>query len=116
MTAHAANLINGFSLIALGIWGYFGSPNPSPTAFIPVFVGGILLVMNKGIKNQNKLIGHIAPILTLLILIALVKPLLGVLDSGNNAAVMRIGIMMLTSAWSLVSFVRYFLEARKNRT
>jgi len=76
MNAHKASLINAVTLIAMGAWGYFGSLTPSPTALIPVFIGVILMVLNNGIKYDNKVIAHIAVVLTFVILIALSKILL----------------------------------------
>ena len=64
MKAHTASRINAIILIVIGAWGYVESG--SLTSNIPVFIGLVLLLLNKGIKNQNKLIAHIAVILTLL--------------------------------------------------
>ena len=36
MNAPTANLINAGTLVIMGLWGYFSSESPSPTAFIPV--------------------------------------------------------------------------------
>jgi hypothetical protein len=46
MKAHTASLINAVILVLFGLWGYFGSENPSFTALIPVAVGVVLLVLN----------------------------------------------------------------------
>ena len=63
--------LNAISLIILGGYGYFQSTAPSPTALIPVIFGVFLLLMNNGIKNENKIIAHVAVLLTLLILFGL---------------------------------------------
>ena len=99
----------------MGAWGYFGSITPSPTALIPVFIGVILMVFNNGIKYDNKVIAHIAVVLTLLILVALVKPLTGRIDAGDNLGIARIGLMMATSAIAMVMFIKSFRDARKAR-
>ena len=70
MKASKANLINSISLIGFGLWGYFEVT--SPTALIPVGFGLILLLCYNGVKNQNKIIAHVAVLLTLVILLALV--------------------------------------------
>ena len=71
MNASKANLINSISLIGFGLWGYFEVT--SPTALIPVGFGLILLLCYNGVKNQNKIIAHVAVLLTLqVILLALV--------------------------------------------
>ena len=69
MNATIANLINSISLMVIGLWGYLDVL--SPTALIPVSIGVFLILCSRGVKNQNKIISHIAVLLTLLILIAL---------------------------------------------
>ena len=66
MNASKANLINSISLIAFGLWGYFEVT--SPTALIPVGFGVVLLLCYNGVKTQNKVVAHIAVLLTLVIL------------------------------------------------
>jgi hypothetical protein len=57
MKAYQVSLINALTLIALGVWGYFASESPSPTAFIPAGLGVILLVLNGGLRPH--LLQHI---------------------------------------------------------
>ena len=57
MNAHSASLVNGIILVVVGLWGYLESS--SPTSLIPVGIGVTLLALNKGVKNQNKVIAHI---------------------------------------------------------
>lgn len=116
MNASKANLINSVTLIIFGLWGYFGSVTPSFTALIPVFAGVILLAMTPGIKKDNAVIGHIAVVLTFIILVALVKPLTAGLDRADNAAAIRVIIMMLTSALAMAYFVKSFIDARKKKS
>ena len=106
-----ANLLNSITLILLGLWGYIDVN--SPTALIHVVFGAILLLCNKGLKNENKIIAHIAVMLTFLLLIALVGMRLPKsLDTGGIGLYRVIG-MILTSALSMVSFVSSFISARK---
>ena len=70
MNAYKANLINAVTLILLGTWGYFDSF--SITALIPVLFGATLAGLSSSIKNNNKLLSHIAVIATLIILVALI--------------------------------------------
>ena len=108
-----ANLLNSITLILLGLWGYIDVN--SPTALIPVVFGEILLLCNKGLKNENKMIAHIAVALTVLLLIALVGMRLPKsLDAGGIGLYRVIG-MILTSALAMVSFVSSFISARKQR-
>ncbi|MCG8696571.1 MAG: hypothetical protein MI922_00845, partial [Bacteroidales bacterium] len=71
MKAHTVSLINAITLILLGAWSYFGSDTPSFTALIPVFVGVALLLTYNGLKKENKVIAHVAVLLTLLLFVAL---------------------------------------------
>ena len=73
MKAHIASLVNAVSLIGLSLWGYLASSSPSITALIPTFIGVVLIALNNGVKKENKVVAHIAVLLTLLILGGLVK-------------------------------------------
>jgi len=107
--------INAVSLIALGSYGYIQSDSPSMTALIPVIFGVLLLLMNGGIKSENKLIAHIAVTLTLVILFGLAMPLLGAIGRSDTYAILRVSVMVITTVISMVFFVKSFIEARKNK-
>ena len=110
MNAHTASLVNAILLISVGGWGYLESG--SPTSLIPVVIGIILVLLNKGIKKQNKIVAHIAVLVTLLGF-ALIMPLMKALDDGRNDAILRILIMLSSSVYAMVFFVRSFIQARK---
>lgn len=113
MNAHVASLINALTLIALGGWGYFESG--AGTALIPVVGGLILVALNSGVKKENKVIAHIAVVLTLILLIGLFKPLMGAIADGRTMAIVRVSIMLLTAVLAKVYFVKSFIDARKKR-
>ena len=115
MKAHTASLINAVLLVGLSAWGYFTSGTPSVTALIPAIIGVILLALNKGVKAENKLIAHIAVVLTLLILIGLIKPLQGAMGREDSMAIMRVGIMIASTIFAMIFFVKSFIDAKKNR-
>ena len=115
MKAYQVSLINAVTLIALGVWGYFASESPSPTAFIPAGLGVILLVLNGGLRKENKMIAHIAVLVTLITLAGLFMPLKGALGREDTMAIVRVSVMMLTTVAAIVAFVRSFIEARRNR-
>lgn len=115
MKAHTASLINAVLLIVLPLWGYLSSETPSITALIPAFCGVVLLVMNPGVKKENKVIAHIAVLLTLLILVALIKPLLGAIGRSDSLATGRIAVMIISSVAAMIFFVKSFIDARKRR-
>ena len=115
MKAHIVSLIHAVALIGLGGYGYLSSDTPSVTALIPVVFGVLLLAMNNGVKKENKVIAHIAVLLTLLIIIGLIKPLTGAMGRGYSAAVARVATMLVLGVLAMVSFVRSFIAARKAR-
>ena len=115
MKAPQANLLNAAVLIIMSLWGYFSSDTPSMTALIPTIAGVLLLLMYNGIKTENKVIAHIAVVLTLLVIIALIKPLTGAFGRSDTFAMVRIGVMMLTGILAMVAFVKSFKAARLAR-
>ena len=116
MKASLSSLLNAVILISMGLWGYFESESKAITALIPVIIGIILLLVNKGVKNENKALAHVAVLLTFLILLGLVKPLLGAFERENTYAIIRVLLMIISSLWAMISFIKSFISARKNRT
>lgn len=114
MTTVRANLLNSFSLIILGFWGYYDTfPDPeSWTPLIPVIFGVVLLLCNSGIKKENKLVAHIAVVLTLLILIALCFRLPKT-EAGLDQY--RVLAMIVTSGIAMGTFIKSFIDARKKK-
>ena len=115
MKAHIASLINAVLLIVFSLWGYFGSDSPSVTALIPTVTGAILLFCVPGVRKQNKTIAHVAVVVTLLIIIGLVKPLTAAFGRDDAGAIFRILVMLVSSIFALVFFIRSFIQARKDR-
>ena len=113
LNATRMNLINSIALIGMGLWGYLELD--SPTALIPVGFGAVLLLCYNGVKNQNKIIAHVAVLLTLLILIALAGMRLPKSISQGGIGLYRVLIMIATSALSMVYFIKSFIDARKER-
>ena len=116
MKASTSSLLNAIILISMGLWGYFESESKAITALIPVIIGTILLLVNKGVKNENKALAHVAVLLTFLILLGLIKPLLGAFERENAYAIIRVLFMIISSLWAMISFIKSFISARKNKT
>ena len=116
MKASLSSLLNAIILISMGLWGYFESESKAITALIPVIIGIILLLVNKGVKNENKALAHVAVLLTFLILLGLIKPLLGAFERENAYAIIRVLFMIISSLWAMISFIKSFISARKNKT
>ena len=115
LDAHKASLLNAISLVLIGGYGYLQSSAPSPTALIPVIVGVLLIAMNKGVKEENKIIAHIAVLLTLIMLLGLAMPLIGSLKRGDTQATLRVLVMIITTIGALFYFIKSFIDARKSR-
>ncbi len=113
MNAATASLSNAFILIVIGLWGAYAT-NWAPTSFIPVAFGVILLALNGGVRKENKVIAHIAVLLTLIVLVALFMPLMSALERGGTAPI-RIVIMQLSSLVAMIFFIKSFRDARKAR-
>jgi high-affinity Fe2+/Pb2+ permease len=112
-----ANLLNAIVLITAGLYGYFGisaaDGTHSLTALIPAAFGVVFLLMHKGIANSNKVIAHIAVVLTLLLLVMCVMRFIKVEDW--NAKKYLFLACIVSNAIALIAFVLSFVNARKNR-
>ena len=115
MKAHVASLINAVILIGFGLWAYLGSETPSKTALIPVVFGAVILSLYRGVKSENKIVAHIAVLLTLLILGGLVKPLTAALGREDGVALMRVSVMIVSTIVALVFFIKSFIDVRRAR-
>ena len=115
LKAHTASLIHALAMIALGGYGYLFSGTHPPTALIPVGVGVLLLAMNRGVKNENKVIAHVAVLLTLLVVVGLIKPLTSAMGDEDGAAVGRVAVMLALGVYAMATFVKSFIDARKAR-
>ena len=115
MKSNTISLINAIILVSFSLWGYFSSETPSATALIPTAFGMLLVLLNKGVKNENKLAAHLAVLLTLLVIFGLIKPLLGSVERKDYPAIIRVNIMLLSSILAMVYFIKSFIETRKKR-
>ena len=112
MKAHSANLLNSLTLIILGLWG-FSEHLDQPTAFIPVAFGVALIIATKGIKENNKIISHIAVLFTIIIFAALVGMRLPKLINEGGIDLYRVVVMSATSFIAIIFFIKSFIDARK---
>ena len=114
MKAYKLSFVNAITLISFGLWGYI-DVNFSPTALIPVIFGIIILLLNPGLKKENKIISHIVVLLTFLILGGLVKPLMSTLDNNSTMGVTRVVLMMLSTLFALFAFIKSFIANRSKK-
>tara|TARA_B100001769_G_scaffold172643_1_gene136118 strand:- start:657 stop:1001 length:345 start_codon:yes stop_codon:yes gene_type:complete len=114
MKPHKISFVNAITLISFGLWGYI-DVDYSPTALIPVIFGIIVLILNPGLKRENKVVAHIVVLLTFLILGGLVKPLMSTLESGNTMGITRVSLMMLSTLMALIVFIKSFIANRSKK-
>ena len=112
MKAHKASLINSLVLIIFGIWGYIDSEGAAITALIPVALGVVIFLLNKGLKNENKTISHVVVLLTILVLFGLAMPLMRRVGEGDIMGITRGALMMITSILAIYTFVKSFIANR----
>jgi hypothetical protein len=115
MKVYLISMMNAFVLILIGLWGYWGAQTPSPSSLIPVFSGAFLLSLVQGVRSGSRVIAHISVTLTLLLLIGLIMPLIGAIDDENSDSILRVVVMMISCAISMVYFIRSFINVRKAR-
>tara|TARA_B100001173_G_scaffold82281_1_gene70301 strand:- start:50 stop:394 length:345 start_codon:yes stop_codon:yes gene_type:complete len=114
MKPHKISFVNAITLISFGLWGYI-DVDYSPTALIPVIFGIIILILNPGLKRENKVVAHIVVLLTFLILGGLVKPLMSTLEIGNTMGITRVSLMMLSTLMALIVFIKSFIANRSKK-
>jgi len=116
LQADKANMLNAAVLIIMGFWGFLAIGMASYTALIPVVFGALLAFCQPGVKKENKVIAHVAVVLTLLILLAMLGMRLPkAIAKGEAGGLFRTVAMVITSAIALVAFIKSFIDARKNR-
>ncbi|MEM7058501.1 MAG: hypothetical protein AAF557_12980 [Pseudomonadota bacterium] len=115
MTAHAASLLNAIVLIVCSAWAYLTAETASLTILIPAAFGIALIACYPGVKVENKVIAHIAVLLTLVVLVALVMPLSGAIGRGDGLSILRVAAMMITCVLAMIFFIKSFIDARRSR-
>ena len=108
-----ATLFNSIVLIIVGLSSYIVTS--SPTALIPVFFGGLMMICYLVYDKNNKLVAHICILLMLLIFLSLFMPLNKRIDANDLNGILRIGIMQLVSLYSMACFITSFIKARKEK-
>ena len=121
MKTYHAHLINSIALILMPLWAYIcfeATPEKdslSLTAMIPLILGVILLFCYNGVKNQNKIIAHIAVLVTLIAVLGLFMPFKAAIADGRSTSVLRVCVMLATGIWAMISFIKSFIAARRNK-
>ena len=114
MKPYQANLFNATLLVILGLWSYSASGRDTYTLIVPV-LGILLSFFHKPFKAENKTVAHVVVVLTFLILIVLFLPLRNSINAGNNMAILRVVLMIVSCTAAMIVYIRSFIDARKNR-
>jgi hypothetical protein len=116
---HVVNNIYSLILITCAVLGfalrYFEVGDIQFTALIPAVFGLILLPMSKGIKNDNKVIAHVAVVLVLIVLIMIGKMFVSSLNADVivwRKAVL-FGVITFSSIWAMKQYVAGFIAKKK---
>ncbi len=121
MNARNANILNGLVLILMPLWAYLTfegtaeKPEQSVTALIPLILGVVLIACSSGIKKENKIIAHVAVLVTLIALLGLFMPLKSAIADGRSLSIFRVILMIITGIIAMISFIKSFIDARKNK-
>ena len=116
MNSKNANIINSASLIIMGIWGFFEVS--SVTAFIPSIFGVLIFtcyLISRKNQKLNIIFSHIAVLLTILIVVALISTRLPKSIDEGGWGLLRLLVMLGTSSFSITMFIKSFIEARQNK-
>lgn len=106
-------LINAIILIVISLWSYFGSESPSFTALIPLFFGVTFLILSPSFQKGNKVVAHIVVVLTLLLVLSFSMPLRAAILREDTMAILRVGLMLISSLVAMLIYIRSFILARK---
>ncbi len=107
------NYLNGFVLIAAGLYGYFTILPQSPTALIPAFAGIIFVILGLLWKKSPKVVAHIAVVLAL-IMFAMCIWRFTKIDVWN-APKYIFTICIASNLLALIVFIKSFVNARKEK-
>ena len=112
MNTYKTTVFGSIFIIIISTWGAIEA-SFSPTAFIPLVIAVLLLLCSKGVKQENKIIAHVAVLLALLCFLGLFMALKGTLDRNNLTGTYRVISMIIASGIILVSYINSFIQARR---
>lgn len=119
--AYQINKVYSIILLLAGLFGflvrYLEVGDWQFTALIPAFFGLILYFCTPGIRNENAAIGHVAALVTLLLVIMSVvmlsKGIFGDAEWGRKQWIFL--LIIAGGIWSLRSQILYFKAQRKRK-
>ena len=108
MKSNQAAIINSIILLSIGLWGYAANNFSAHTAIVPIGFGILLMVLSRYMKNENKLIHYIVFGLTLVIMVAMLRPFLRNAEQEDLNGMIRVGLEMAACAMALIIYIRNF--------
>ena len=116
MNRHIAllRLLNAVTLVIGGLWAYFGSLTPSPTALIPSGIGLVLIALYAGVRRQNMVAIAGSFGATMIVTIPMLLILRGLILRGEVIPIMRAGMMCTSCIIALVGLMLYYLKQKKS--
>lgn len=114
---HIVNIYYSIFLIALALFGFFAryaeAGDFQVTALIPAVFALILLPMTGGLKRDNRVIGHIAATVLVIVLFGMI----GMFFRDGGLSLERKNIIFqlvtLSTIYYIAINIRYFLRRRK---
>ena len=100
--------------MAMGLWGFIDTS--SITALIPFAFGFFIFLcflISEKKPNLNKIVAHVALLLTIAILISLIGTRLPKSIDTGGIGLIRVLVMISTSSLAVVIFIRSFIYARR---
>ena len=109
MSPQRANLINSLVLLIIGLWGFGASGWGSTTALIAPSFGVLFLILMPFFNKGNKTVIYAVMVLTLILMIALLRPLTREMGQNDYQGVLRVATMMFSCITTTVVYYRNFL-------
>jgi hypothetical protein len=67
------------------------------------------------LKKENKIVAHIAVLITFIALLGLTMPLKAAILDNRTLSLIRVVAMILTGALAMYTFIKSFIKARQDR-
>ena len=111
MKTYQINLLNGITLIVIGLWAFLTTTTETATALVPVAFGGLFLLTIPPFRSGNPLTANILTLLSGLLIIALSLSLWSTVRDQQGLPVLPLIIMLLSTSVAFVFLIRHHRRA-----
>ncbi|HEX5625639.1 MAG TPA: hypothetical protein VFX48_06475, partial [Saprospiraceae bacterium] len=101
-----AALWNGVIMLAIGFWGYAANQFAAHTAFVPLGFGLYLVAVSRFLKEERAGLFFFNAGITLVVMLAMTRPLLRNAEQSDGTGMLRVGLEMLACAMALIVYYR----------